>query len=157
MGARVTVISSSDEKLARASELGSDIGVNYSEFPKWDEKVIEEVGREEIDLVIELGGATTLQRSLNCLKVGGRVSMIGVLSGNEVSMNISAVLAKWIAIQGITVSHREDFLKMNRFLESEGIRPIIDTVLPLGQVQMAYDELPRASHFGKLVLDHVTQ
>jgi NADPH:quinone reductase-like Zn-dependent oxidoreductase len=83
--------------------------------------------------------------------------MIGVLSGNEVSMNISAVLAKWIAIQGITVSHREDFLKMNRFLESEGIRPIIDTVLPLGQVQMAYDELPRASHFGKLVLDHVTQ
>ena len=81
--------------------------------------------------------------------------MIGVLSGNEVSMNISAVLAKWIAIQGITVSHREDFLSMNRFLESKLIRPTIDTVLPLSQVQSAYDELPRGRHFGKLVLDHL--
>ncbi len=155
MGARVTVISSSDEKLARAAELGSDIGVNYSEFPEWDERVIEEVGPEEIDLVIELGGAQTLQRSLNCLKVGGRVSMVGVLSGNEVSMNISAVLAKWIAIQGITVSHREDFVSMNRFLESKRIRPILDKVLPLSQVQAGYDELPRGRHFGKLVLDHL--
>ena len=154
--AKVTVISSSDEKLARATELGSDFGVNYAEFPEWDKKVIDEVGHEEIDLVIELGGAQTLQKSLNCLKVGGRVSMIGVLSGNEVSMSISAVLAKWIAIQGITVSHREDFLSMNRFLETQRLRPIIDTVLPLNDAQVAYDELPRGHHFGKLVLDHAT-
>ena len=83
--------------------------------------------------------------------------MIGVLSGNEVSMNISAVLAKWIAIQGITVSHREDFLSMNRFFETHRLRPIIDSVLPLSDAQVAYDELPRGLHFGKLVLDHVSR
>ena len=69
-------------------------------------------------------------------------------------MSISTILAKWIAIQGITVSHREDFLSMNRFLETQHLRPIIDTVLPLSDAQVAYDVLPRGHHFGKLVLDH---
>jgi len=154
MGAQVTMISSSDHKLARAFELGADHGINYSEFPEWDQKVFDQIGAEQIDLVIELGGSQTLQRSLNCLKVGGRVSMVGVLSGNEVTMNISNVLGKWVSIEGITVSHREDFIKMNRFLATEKLRPVVDKVIPLCEAQLAYEALPRGSHFGKLVLDH---
>ena len=80
--------------------------------------------------------------------------MVGVLSGNEVTMNISNVLGKWVAIEGITVSHREDFLEMNRFLATEKLRPVIDKVIPLCEAHLAYEALPRGSHFGKLVLDH---
>ena len=85
MGATVTVISSSDEKLAKIRELGADYTVNYREHPQWSDRVNELLDGENIDLAIELGGAVTLAQTLQCLRVGGRISVIGVLSGTRLS------------------------------------------------------------------------
>lgn len=154
MGATVTVISSSDEKLSKIQEHGADYTINYREYPQWGDRVNALLGGEAIDLVIELGGATTLAQSLTCLRVGGRISIIGVLSGNEAQLVISNVLRKWVSLNGITVSHREDFRAMNRFMESHSIKPIIDHEVTFEDAEVAYQELGAGRHFGKLVVTH---
>ena len=154
MGATVTVISSSDEKLHKIRQLGADHTVNYVEYPRWSDRVIELLGGEHIDLAIELGGAETLAQSLNCLRVGGRISVIGVLSGNEAQVVISDILRKWVSLNGITVSHREDFRAMNRFMALHEIRPVIDHEVAFDNAEAAYSELGAGQHFGKIVIAH---
>jgi NADPH:quinone reductase-like Zn-dependent oxidoreductase len=154
MGATVTVISSSEEKLQKIRDLGADHTVNYQEHASWSEKVNETLGGESIDLAIELGGATTLAHSLNCLRVGGRISVIGVLSGNEANLMISDVLRKWVSLNGITVSHRGDFEAMNRFMESHRIKPVIDHEVGFAEAELAYEQLGVGRHFGKIVISH---
>ena len=154
MGATVTVISSSDEKLAKIRDLGADNTVNYREHPQWSDRVNDLLGGESIDLAIELGGAETLAQSLNCIRVGGRVSVIGVLSGNEAQVVISDILRKWVSLNGITVSHREDFRAMNRFMTTHHITPVIDHEVAFDQAEIAYAELGAGQHFGKIVIAH---
>lgn len=154
MGATVTVISSSDEKLAKIRELGADCTVNYTEHPQWSDRVNELLDGEHIDLAIELGGAVTLAQTLQCLRVGGRISVIGVLSGNEAQLVISDILRKWVSLNGITVSHREDFRAMNRFMAAHGIKPVIDHEVPFEHAETAYRELGAGQHFGKIVIAH---
>ena len=154
MGAKVTVISSSDEKLARIRDLGADNTVNYREHPQWSDRVNDLLGGESIDLAIELGGAETLAQSLNCIRVGGRVSVIGVLSGNEAQVVISDILRKWVSLNGITVSHREDFRAMSRFMAAHLITPVIDHEVAFDQAETAYGELGAGQHFGKIVITH---
>ena len=109
---------------------------------------------ENIDLAIELGGAVTLAQTLQCLRVGGRISVIGVLSGNEAQLMISDILRKWVSLNGITVSHREDFRAMNRFMAAHGIKPVIDHEVPFEQAETAYRELGAGQHFGKILIAH---
>ena len=81
LGARVIITSSSDEKLARARDLGARDTLNYRQTPDWEKKVYELTGKEGVDHVIEVGGAGTLEKSLSSVRFGGRISLIGVLTG----------------------------------------------------------------------------
>src|SRR5262249_10949526 len=78
-GARVLVPASSDDKLARARQLGAAECINYKTTPDWEEKVRELTGGAGVDHVVELGGAGTLGKSLRAVRTSGRVSLIGVL------------------------------------------------------------------------------
>ena len=84
-GARVIVMSSSDEKLKRAYELlpdqNSADGINYRQVPEWDQKVLQLTAGHGADHVIETGGADTLARSYTALAFGGRVALIGYRPG----------------------------------------------------------------------------
>ena len=82
-GARVIVTSSSDEKIARARGLGASDGVNYKTHPDWEKEVLALTGGRGVDCVIENGGIGTLSRSMKCVGWGGKVALIGVLSGRE--------------------------------------------------------------------------
>src|SRR5579863_2838722 len=95
-GARVLGISSSFKKLERAYELGLDAGLNYKDEPEWDRWALEQTGGEGVDLVVEVGGAGTLARSLRALRVGGVVAQVGLLAGpgDSVSFPIASVLHK---------------------------------------------------------------
>ena len=83
-GARVLGISSSDEKLSRATSLGLDAGLNYTENPDWDRWALEETGGEGVDLVIEVGGIATLPRSVKSIRIGGTIAQIGILSAQRI-------------------------------------------------------------------------
>jgi NADPH:quinone reductase-like Zn-dependent oxidoreductase len=151
LGARIIITSSSDEKLARAKAMGAHETINYKTFPDWQKQVWELTQKEGVDQVIEVGGAGTLDRSLQSVRVGGRVSLIGVLGGAG-EVNHVNILQKSIDVQGIYVGSREMFNLMNRAIALHQIKPVIDRTFPLEAAPDAYRYLQSGSHFGKVVI-----
>ena len=152
-GARVFITSSSDEKLERARELGADETINYKKSPDWDKEVMGRTKKTGVDHVIEVGGSGTLSRSLNSVRVGGQVDLIGVLaSGGD--FNPLSVLMKGVRLQGIFVGSRRMFEDMNRAIESNRMRPVIDRTFAFEQVREALKYMESGSHFGKIVIKY---
>lgn len=152
VGARVIVISSSDEKLARAKAIGASLGINYSEVPEWDEKVLQLTNGDGVDHVVEVGGAATLNRSLNAVRMGGTISMIGVLTGFEANVKTATILRKSIRVQGIYVGSRAMFEAMNRAIDLHQLRPVIDSVVPFAEAPKALERLTTRGHVGKICI-----
>ena len=103
LGAHVTVISSSDEKIARAKAMGADAAINYATTPEWAKATREITGGRGYDHIVELGGEKTLPQSLRCIRPGGTLSMIGVLSGSSLAAPLGLVVTRQVRLQGITV------------------------------------------------------
>ena len=154
-GARVIITSSSDEKLERARALGADATINYRTTPEWQTRVRELTDGRGVDQVIEVGGAGTLIRSMQATRMGGHISVIGVLSGMapiDSWQLIAGILFNNIRITGIFVGNREMFEAMNRAITQHAIHPVIDKVFPFAQAKEALHCLQKAEHFGKIVI-----
>ena len=152
-GAHVTVISSSDEKLARAKQLGADAGINYTTTPEWS-KPAREVSGGGFDHVLELGGEKTLPQSLRCIRPGGTISMIGVLSGSSLAAPLGLVVTRQVRLQGITVGHRDGFEAMLRAIDQHKVKPVIDRVFAFEQLKDAMAHLKSGRQFGKICIRH---
>jgi NADPH:quinone reductase-like Zn-dependent oxidoreductase len=150
-GARVLGVSSSDEKLERARTLGLDEGLNYRATPDWDRWAVERTGGEGVDLVVEVGGAGTLQRSLKAVRFGGVVAQIGVLAKAAEPFPVPLILHKTARVQGMYVGSRADFLEMNRAIVQAGMRPVFEA-FPWKDAREVFRKLESGGHFGKLVL-----
>ncbi len=150
-GARVLGISSSDEKLERASALGLHAGLNYREHPEWDRWAQDETGGEGVDMVVEVGGLGTLERSLRAIRFGGTVAQIGVLASAGGSLPLPLILHKWARIHGIYVGSRKDFLEMNRAISLAELRPVGEE-FDWSQAREVLERMEEGSHFGKMVL-----
>ncbi|MBI4963171.1 MAG: NAD(P)-dependent alcohol dehydrogenase [Desulfomonile tiedjei] len=151
-GARIVGTSSSDEKLKRLKEMGVAEVINYRTEPDWDEKVLELTGGKGVDRVIEVGGAGTLAKSLRAVRVGGLVSLIGVLTGQSGEVNPLPAIMKSIRIQGIFVGSREMQEAMVRAVSVHRIRPVIDKIFPFSDVKEALRYMASGAHFGKVVV-----
>lgn len=149
-GARVIATSSSDEKLARAIQMGASDGINYKQTPEWDKRVRELTDGVGVDHVVEVGGAGTLARSLRAVRRGGTVSLIGVLSGNAGEVNPLPILMNGIRVQGIYVGSGEMFEAMNRAISVRELRPVVDRVFPFEEAREAFRYMESAAHFGKI-------
>jgi NADPH:quinone reductase-like Zn-dependent oxidoreductase len=152
MGVRAVITSSSDDKLARAKTLGAAFGINYKTAPEWDQAAREFTGGAGVDHVIEVGGAATLTRSFGAIRVGGKVSMIGGLSGGATELNPGLIFSRRANVQGISVGSTQMFLAMNRAIEVNAIKPVIDKVFPFAEAQAAYKHMASGAHFGKIVI-----
>ncbi|MGF1989171.1 MAG: zinc-dependent alcohol dehydrogenase family protein [Nostoc sp. ZfuVER08] len=152
-GARAIATSSSDEKLARIKQLGADETINYKTTPDWEKQVYQLTNRTGVDHVVEVGGAGTLPKSLQAVRIGGRVSLIGVLSGRGSEIDPMPILFKSLTVQGIYVGSREMFEAMNQTIQQHQIKPIIDRVFPFHEAREAYRYLKSAAHFGKVVIN----
>lgn len=150
LGARVILTSSSDAKLERGRALGAVETINYVEFPDWGKRARELSGGDGVDVVVEVGGAGTLEQSLVAVRPGGRISLIGVLSGGASQLGITPIFMKQVRVQGILVGSREDFEQMNRAVAAHQLRPAVSRVFPLDQVREALAHLDGGSHFGKV-------
>jgi NADPH:quinone reductase-like Zn-dependent oxidoreductase len=151
-GARVIATSSSDEKLKKAAELGASDGINYRSAPDWDKAVLERTNGIGVDHIVEVGGPGTLARSLNAVRVGGRISVIGLLTGPETAVNPMPILGKQIQVQGIFVGSREMFEAMNRAISLHQLRPVVDRVFPFDEAREALRHLESGKHLGKIVI-----
>jgi NADPH:quinone reductase-like Zn-dependent oxidoreductase len=154
IGAHVTVISSSDDKLARAKQLGADAGINYVTTPDWARPARALTGGRGFDHIVELGGEKTLPQSLRAIRPGGTISMIGVLSGSALSAPLGHVVTRQVRLQGITVGHRDGCEAMMRAIEQHRLRPVVDRVFEFEQLREALAYLKRGAHFGKICLRH---
>lgn len=150
LGARVIATSSSDTKLARALELGACDGINYKTTPDWGKRALELTRGAGVDHVVEVGGAGTLGESLKAVRVGGRISLIGVLTGGQVDP--IPILMKNVTLQGIFVGSRAMFEDMNRAVGLHKMHPVIDRAFPFAEYPIALRHLESGAHFGKIVL-----
>lgn len=150
-GARVIVTSKSDAKIERAKRLGASGGVNYMTHASWGDKVLE-ISEGGVDHVIEVGGTGTLARSMNAVRLGGRVSLIGLLSGVGAEVNPMPILAKQIQLQGVFVGSREMFESMNTAISLHGLKPVIDKIFEFDQFYEAMNWMASGSHFGKIIV-----
>lgn len=153
-GAHVTVISSNDEKIERLKNLGADATINYTETPDWHKASREITEGRGFDHILELGGELTLPKSLACIKVGGTLSMIGVLSGVGMKASLGYVVTRQVRLQGVTVGHRDGFEAMTRAMELHKIKPIIDKEFAFDDLREALAYLKSGGHFGKICIAH---
>ncbi|VXC97214.1 NADPH:quinone oxidoreductase [Pseudomonas sp. 8Z] len=152
MGARVIVTSSSDEKLQRAKALGADALINYKSTPNWAEQVKALTGGEGVEHVIELGGPGTLAQSIDAVKVGGHIALIGVLTGLQGDIPTATLMRKQARLQGLIVASRTDQQQFVRALEQTGIRPVIDRTFAFSELASAFEHQKNGQHFGKICL-----
>jgi NADPH:quinone reductase-like Zn-dependent oxidoreductase len=153
MGARTIVTSSSDEKLERMRDLGASDLVNYRTTPDWDARVLELTEGVGVDRVVEVGGPGTLQRSINAVRVGGVISLIGVLTGAGGEIVPTSLMRKSISLRGIYVGSYDMFEEMNRAIAVHDLQPVVSETFELDNAKSAYHRMRGAGHFGKMVIN----
>lgn len=152
-GMRTVITSSSDGKLERAKALGADHGHNYRSEAEWSKTVRAATGGRGADFVMEVGGARTLQESLKSVRIGGHISIIGILSGPAEPLQFGWLIATSARLQGVSVGSREMFEDMCRAIDLHRIAPVVDKVFPMGETVAAFEAMQAGEHFGKIVVD----
>jgi len=152
-GARIFIISSSDAKLDLARSLGATDTLNYRETPDWEKWVLAQTEGAGVDHVLEVGGPATLNRSLAAVRVGGTVTLLGVIAGRDGQANPLPMIGKTIRLQGLLVGNRAMFEDMNRAIAHARLRPHIDRVFPFAEAAEAYRYQLAGRHSGKIVID----
>ena len=148
-GARVIVTSSSDEKLAKAADLGASAGINYT-ADDWVDQVKAEAGGG-VDVVVDSVGSTWAN-SVNCLRPGGRLVVFGGTGGGKVEMMVRPVTAGQVSVLGTTMGSARDFAGLLAAVDNQTWVPVIDSVRPLADAASAHAREEAGEHFGKLVL-----
>jgi NADPH:quinone reductase-like Zn-dependent oxidoreductase len=151
LGAKVLITSGSDDKLKRALRMGATNGVNYIQTPDWEKWTRLQADGVGVDLVVEVGGAGTLDRSVKATRPGGRIALIGVLAGGG-GFDPLPLMMKGITLRGIYVGSRATFQAMNAAIAEHALRPVIDRVFAFDDFPAAFRHLESASHFGKVVV-----
>jgi NADPH:quinone reductase-like Zn-dependent oxidoreductase len=152
-GARVIATSSSPAKAAQLKKMGAEAVINYRAAPDWDKEVMKLTAGRGADIIVEVGGAGTLPRSFLAARLGGRIAVIGLLSGMA-TLDPMPILRRNLRVQGLYVGSRQMFETMNRAIEAGGLKPAIDRAFPFAEAKDAYRHLKSQNHFGKIVITH---
>jgi len=150
--ARSIVTSSSDAKLERAKKLGATHTINYVKTPIWHPQVRRLNGGRGIDHVIEVGGPNSFMQSLQAIRMGGQIHMIGYVGSKQGEMNPLEILYRRAVVRGIPIGSRESFEHMNRAIALNRMRPVVDQVFPWTEARAALKYMREGKHFGKIVL-----
>ncbi len=151
LGARVVSTTSNEAKVVKLRALGAEAVLRYDQEPRWGREVRKLTGG--VDHVVEVGGAGTLAQSLDAVRPGGTVSLIGVLAGVREPLNVLPVLMKAVRVQGILVGHRQGFEALCRAFAASELHPVVDRVFPFDRVPEAFDYLASGAHFGKICIE----
>jgi NADPH:quinone reductase-like Zn-dependent oxidoreductase len=148
--ARVFVTSGSDEKLNKAKALGAIEGFNYKD-PEWHQKALKESGGG-FDIIIDSAGGDQFSKLIELALPGGRIVNFGRTAGNITNIATRLLYWKQLSIHGTTMGTRDEFLSMLDFVESRKIKPVIDKVYALEEINEAMTRMEDGDQFGKIVL-----
>jgi zinc-binding alcohol dehydrogenase/oxidoreductase len=165
-GARVYVTSHSEEKLARAEELGASGGADYTRADWVDE--IRRLSGGGVEVVVDSVGAATFAQAVDLVLPGGRIVIFGTTSGSSTSVELHRLYRKQISLMGTTMGSPREFAELLAVVNSGprtlhqadqgevrggAIRPVVDTTFPLGEASAAQRRLEQSEQFGKIVLN----
>ena len=153
LGATVIATSSSDAKLERVKGLGADHTINYKSDPEWGATVRRLTGGVGVDHVVETGGPGTLGQSIEAVRIGGRIGLIGTLTRQSGDLPLRTLMVKNARLQGILVGSRRQQQDMVRGIEATGLRPVIDRAFPLEGLPEAFRYEESGQHLGKICLE----
>ena len=151
-GAQVILLSSSDEKLERARELGISQLINYKKNVNWEKAVLDITGGKGVDQVVEIVGGNNVDRSISALASNGLISQIGVIDGLKGEIEISKLMPKEGIVQGVQVGSREMFLRMNQAITRTQLHPLVHKIYPSSAIKEALTELDQGNHYGKICI-----
>lgn len=151
-GAEVIVTSSSDEKLARAEQIGADYIVNYKKVEDVGKKVSDITSGRGVDVVIDTVGAATWPIDFLAVRRGGKIVLCGVTTGGKAETNLQMLYWNQLTIMGSTLGCDEDFRQMLKAVTAAKLKPVIDSVFPLENVRDAMVKMEKGEQFGKIVL-----
>ncbi|KAF5334922.1 hypothetical protein D9611_010026 [Ephemerocybe angulata] len=154
-GAIVIATSSSDDKLRIASKLGAKHLINYKKTPDWHKEVMKITGGVGVDHVIEVGGSGTYEKSINSVRHGGEVAVIGFVAEGTSGNPLVSILMKAIEVRGVYVGSVSLFKNMIRLMEANPLKtePVIDKVFRFADAVAAYAYLESQKHVGKVVIE----
>ena len=150
-GARVLTTASSDEKLAKAHELGADQTINYTR-DDWPREVKRLTDRKGVDVVVEHTGAATWPGSIASLKNNGRLVTCGATSGFDARTDLRQVFYRHLTLLGSFMGSKGELLEALKFVAQGKIRAVVDRVLPLSEARQAHSLMDSRAQFGKIVL-----
>lgn len=154
LGAHVTVITSSEERMERVRQMGADAVVNYRAVPEWAKATRDITAGRGYDLIVELGGEKTLPQSLRCIRPGGVIAMIGILSGSSMATALGLIITRQVRLQGVTVGNRDGFEAMMRAIQQHKLKPVVDRTFAFEELKDAMDYLKSGAQFGKVCIAH---
>ena len=152
-GATVISTTSSADKAARLKALGADHVINYKDDAEWGRTAKKLTGGRGVDHVVEIGGAGTIEQSMRASRLGGHISLIGVLAGYAGAINTALLMSMQIRLIGITVGARQHQQDMVRAIDANGIRPVLDQSFGLEKLADAFRRQETNQHFGKIVVE----
>ena len=150
-GVSVVATTSSNAKGERLRAMGADHVINYSEDENWGDTV-RKVSGGGVDHVIDIGGGATLQHSIIAARTSGQISLVGILGGVSVKVNVPMIFSKQLQVLGVAVGSAAMQDSMVRAVENGGIRPVIDANYDLSEIAAAFAYQASAKHFGKITL-----
>jgi len=151
-GATVIATSSSDSKLEKLRKMGADHVINYKSTPNWGETVVELTNGNGVDHIIEVGGPATLAQSMIAARIGGHISVIGILTGLGGDLSIVTALIKQLRLQGVLVGNRTQQQDMIKAINANKMHPVIDKQFVLEDIVEAFRYQETNQHFGKICL-----
>jgi NADPH:quinone reductase-like Zn-dependent oxidoreductase len=151
LGGRVVVTSSSDAKLARATELGADATVNHTTGDV-SAVVREATEGHGADIVVEHVGDATWRTSLDAATQGGRIVVCGATSGPNPPAALHRIWWKELVVLGASMGTREEFEAVLELVTSGRAKVIVDEVFPLSEARAAHERLEAGEQLGKIVL-----
>jgi NADPH:quinone reductase-like Zn-dependent oxidoreductase len=150
-GARVFATAGTDAKLEAARSLGAVEVINHH-----TQDIAEEINRltnrRGVDVVIEHVGEATWSQSVRSLARGGRLVTCGATTGYRGELNLRALFAKQLTVQGSYMGTKGELLRAARFFFVGQLRPVVDKVYPLAEAAAAQRRLEESGQFGKIVL-----
>jgi len=151
LGARVLVTSSSDQKLARARDLGADAGFNYK-TENWVAEARQATGGLGPDLVVDSVAGDTFNRILDVVRPGGRIVTYGSTLGPAPEVVVRRIFWKQLDLLGSTMGTPAEFQAMLDLFADGTMRPAVDEVFPLAEAGAAQTRMQDSAQFGKIIL-----
>ncbi len=160
-GATVFTTAGSDEKCQTCLDLGADHAVNYK-TADYEKEIRERAGRGGVNVILDMVGGDYIQKNINLLAPDGRLVQIAFLQGPKTSINMLPVMLKRLTVTGSTLRPRDVSFKADiaahlkekvwPLLESETVKPVIDSTFPLEEASKAHERIESSGHIGKIML-----